>query len=262
MKRDRLAHGWSLRELHARTGVHIGTLSQVENGKRPMTEGLAAKCDAVFPERRGWYLTYYEESKSWVPAGFRSWAEYEDKATVLRVWSPSVLDGFLQTADYARTVLSTELGATAEQVTARLASRMQRQQRVLLREDPPRAWFVVDEFSLYRLVGSPEIMAGEMRHLLEVAAMPNVTVTVMPPVLHPANESGFMGAADAAYAEHVAGGYVFTDDQTVTGLAMRFDTLRAESRKASESLGLIERMEQTWARGARAATAGQPAASA
>jgi hypothetical protein len=71
-----------------------------------------------------------------------------------------------------------------------------------------------------------------------------------------------MVASDAAYAEHVAGGYVFTDDQTVTGLAMRFDTLRAESRKASESLGLIERMEQTWARGARAATAGQPAASA
>ena len=69
-------------------------------------------------------------------------------------------------------------------------------------------------------------------------------------------------ASDAAYAEHGAAGYVFTDDQTVTGLAMRFDTLRAESRKASESLGLIERMEQTWARGARAATAGQPAASA
>jgi hypothetical protein len=262
MKRDRLAHGWSLREMHARTEVHIGTLSQVENGKRPMTEGLAAKCDEMFPERRGWYTTYYEESKSWVPAGFRSWAEYEDKASVLRVWSPGVIDGFLQTADYARTVLSSELGATAEQVAARLASRMQRQQRVLFRDAPPRAWFVVDEFSLYRYVGSPEIMASEMRHLLEVAAMPNVTIAVMPPVLHPANESGFIVASDAAYAEHVAGGYVFTDDQTVTSLAMRFDTLRAESRKASESLGLIERMEQAWARGARAATAGQPAGSA
>ena len=115
MKRDRLAHGWSLREMHARTEVHIGTLSQVENGKRPMTGALAAKCDEVFPERRGWYATYYEESKSWVPAGFRSWAEYEDRATVLHVWSPGIIDGFLQTTDYARTVLSMELGATAEQ---------------------------------------------------------------------------------------------------------------------------------------------------
>jgi hypothetical protein len=262
MKRDRLAHGWSLREMHARTEVHIGTLSQVENGKRPMTGALAAKCDEVFPERRGWYATYYEESKSWVPAGFRSWAEYEDRATVLHVWSPGIIDGFLQTTDYARTVLSMELGATAEQVAARLAARMARQARVLFREDPPRAWFVVDEFSLYRFVGSAAILAGQMRHLLKVAAMPNVTITVMPPVLHPANESGFMVASDAAYAEHVAGGYVFTSEQAVTSLAMRFDTLRAESRKTSESLGLIERMEQTWARGARAATAGQPAGSA
>jgi DNA-binding XRE family transcriptional regulator len=54
MKRDREAHGWTIREMGARTGVHIGTLSQVENGKRPMTEALAIKCDEVFPERRGW----------------------------------------------------------------------------------------------------------------------------------------------------------------------------------------------------------------
>jgi DNA-binding XRE family transcriptional regulator len=204
MKRDRQAHGWSLRELAARTDVNFTTLSQIENGKRPFSEKLAIKCDEHFPERRGWYLTYYDESKSWVPAGFRSWAEYEDKATVLHVWSPGIVHGFVQTEGYARAVLSTELGATAEQVAARLASRMARQQRVLYRDNPPRAWFVVDEFSLYRFVGSAAILADQMRRLLEVAAMPNVTITVMPPVLHPANESGFMVASDAAYAEHVA----------------------------------------------------------
>ena len=52
MKRDRLAHGWSLREMHARTEVHIGTLSQVENGKRPMTEALAAGVPASETLRR------------------------------------------------------------------------------------------------------------------------------------------------------------------------------------------------------------------
>jgi DNA-binding XRE family transcriptional regulator len=261
MKRDRQAHGWSLREFAARTGVNFSTLSQIENGKRPFSERLAIKCDGLFPERRGWYLTYYDESKSWVPAGFRSWAEYEDKATILHIWCPGILHGFVQTEDYARAVLETEIGATAEQVTARLASRMARQQRVLYRQDPPRAWFVVDEFALYRLVGGPEVMADQMRHLLEVAALPTVTLTVMPPVLHPANESGFVVTdGGAAYTEHVVGGYVFSDDQTATSLAMRFDRLRAESRKATESLGLIERMERLWTRGVRAATAGQPAA--
>jgi hypothetical protein len=113
---------------------------------------------------------------------------------------------------------------------------------------------------LYRLVGSPEVMAVQMRHLREVAVLPNVTLTVMPPVLHPANESGFVVTdGGAAYTEHVVGGYVFSDDQTVSSLAMRFDRLRAESRKATESRELIEQMERLWTRGARAATAGQRA---
>jgi hypothetical protein len=34
---------------------------------------------------------------------------------------------------------------------------MERQRRVLMRDDPPLAFFVVDEFALYRLVGSPEV---------------------------------------------------------------------------------------------------------
>ena len=41
-----------------RTGIDFATLSRVENGHRPPTENLATACDAVFPERRGWFLQY------------------------------------------------------------------------------------------------------------------------------------------------------------------------------------------------------------
>jgi hypothetical protein len=45
--------------------------------------------------------------------------------------------------------------------------------------------------------------------------MPLVTLQVLPGVAHNANASGFIVADDAAaYAEHVVGGYVFTDEQT------------------------------------------------
>jgi transcriptional regulator with XRE-family HTH domain len=94
--------GWSLREFHARTGVDIGHASRIETGKAPPTETVAKACDAAWPERRGWFLEYYEESKSWVPAGFRNWAEYEDKAATLRDWYPGIITGLLQTEDYAR----------------------------------------------------------------------------------------------------------------------------------------------------------------
>jgi Domain of unknown function (DUF5753)/Helix-turn-helix len=262
VRKERLARGWSIHELSARTGIAAGHLSRIENGKRPPTENIAFACDRVFPERRGWFREYYEESKSWAPPAFRSWAEYEDGSATIRDWSPGIITGLLQTEDYARAILSAARGVAAEVISMRLAGRMERQRRVLMRDDPPAVWFVVDEMALYRRVGSPAIMAEQMRRLAAVAALAHVTLTVMPAVEHPGNESGFVIADNAAYAEHVAAGYVFTEEETVTPLAMRFDTLRAESYRASDSLALIERMTRTWTTGAKAATAVPTAASA
>lgn len=260
MKKERLARGWSLRELSARTGINFSHLGRIENGHRPPTEAVADACDRVFPERRGWFREYYEESKSWMPPGFRSWAEFEDKASSLRVWSPGIVHGLLQTGDYARALITVEPAITDEIARVRLASRMERQRRVLLREDPPSAWFVVDELSLYRRVGSPDDMAMQMDHLIEVAAMTGVTVTVMPAVTHPANASELIIADSAAYVEHLVGGLVYTEDVTVSALAVRFDTLRGECYRVSESLALIREMRELWTAGVspltRAATAG------
>ena len=96
--------------------------------------------------------------------------------------------------------------------------RAQRQRRVLMRDSPPLVWFVVDEFALYRLVGSAEIMTVQMRQLSAVAAMPNVTLQVLPAIAHPATASGFVLADNSAYAEHVTSGYVITDE-TVSAVA-------------------------------------------
>jgi transcriptional regulator with XRE-family HTH domain len=262
VRKDRQARGWSLDEMAARTGLAAPYWSQIENGKRPPTERVALACDAAFPERRGWYLEYYEESKSWTPAGFRSWGEYEDRARDLRVWSPGVVDGLLQTEDYAREMLRIHPGVTDEIVSTRLANRMERQKRILHREDPPNVWFVVDEVALYRYVVSPEVMAEQMRHLGDVASLPNVTMQVLPAVAHPANASELIIADSAAFVEHMVSGFVYTDDQTVSSLARMMATILSESNKASDSLAMIERMEATWTRGVSrptAATAELPA---
>jgi transcriptional regulator with XRE-family HTH domain len=250
MRKERIARGWSLREFSQRTGLNPGHISRIENGKRPPTENVATACDEVFPERRGWFIEYYEESRHWaeVPASFRSWPEYEDKAANLRDWSPSIVTGLLQTEKYARTLLS--LPSIADDVvTNRLTVRMERQRRVLMGDDPPSACFIVDELSLYREVGSTEIMADQMRRLSEMAASPRVMVQILPAIAHPANASGFLMADDAVWVEHVAGGYVFTDAETISALALRFDNLRGECYRVSESLRIIERLGERWATG-------------
>jgi transcriptional regulator with XRE-family HTH domain len=261
VKKERLARGWSLPELAQRTGINAGHLSRIENGKRPPTEKVATEMDAAFPERRGWFLEYFSEMRGWseVPASFRDWAELELGATRLHAWSPGVLHGLLQTEQYASALLATLPDVTADVITARTVSRLDRQRRVLLRDERPETWFVVDEHSLYRLVGSTGNMATQMRRLAEVAALPRVTVQVLPAIAHPAGASGFIVTDSAAYVEHVASGYVFTDEQTVSTLKRMFDTLRGECYRVSESLKMIERLGKAWA-GGKAPTPTRPEA--
>jgi len=243
LKKERLAHGWSLPELSRRSGIDAGHLSRIENGKRPPTEKVALAADRAFPERRGWFYEYWSELQAWseVPSYFKPWAEYEMSAKVLRAWSPGNLNGLLQTADYAQCQISIEPRVTAGQVAERVANRMARQQRVLHRDDdPPKGWFLVSITSLRNMPAS--IRPAQLRHLLEVAEMPNVTVQVVPECWHPGMSAGFIVADGAAYTEGVAAGQVYADEDSVSRFAERFDSIRAEAMRASESSALIREM--------------------
>ena len=188
------------------------------------------------------------------PPWFRNWVDHEQRAGALRNWFPSLVDGLLQTEDYARAILVTEPGATDDEVTSRLAARMKRQ-ALLTRDDPPTTWFLLDEAALRRCVGSPAVMAAQLAHLTGAARLPNVTVLVVPPIAHPGLLGGFSLTERAAYVETAASGQVFEDPEIISGLLTRFDTLRNEALRASESLTLIERISEEWkATGARAAT--------
>ena len=256
VRRARRAAGWTLAEFGQRIGYDPGQISRIENGKRPPTELFAQMCDRAFPGRDGWFGEFYAESRTWIatPPWFRSWVEHEQQASTLRIWQLGVLSGLLQTEQYARAILAVNPGVTEEQVNERLAARLARQ-AILTRDDPPAAWFLVDEAALRRCVGSPDVMAGQLAHLEGVARLPNVTIQVVPSIAHAGLLGGFAVAGRAAYVETAVAGQVFEDADIIAGLVTRFDTLRNEAFRGSESLALIERMCEEWtASGARAAT--------
>lgn len=256
VRKERLAAGWTLAEFGQRTGYDPAHLGRIENGKRPATKVLAQMCDRVFPNRRGWFSEFYEESRTWIatPPWFRDWVEREQRAATLRNWYLGVVDGLLQTEDYARTIQSVTPGVTDDEVNARVAARMKRQ-AILTREDPPTAWFLLDESALHRRVGSPEVMAAQMAQLAAIGRLPNITIQVVPAMAHAGLVGGFALTESAAYVETAVAGQVFEDAETIASLLTRFDTLRSEALRASESLALIERMGEEWkATGARAAT--------
>ena len=83
----------------------------------------------MFPHRAGWFSEFYEESRTWIatPPWFRNYVSHEQRAATLRNWFPSLLDGLLQTEDYARAILAVSPGVTDDEVNARLAARIKRQ---------------------------------------------------------------------------------------------------------------------------------------
>jgi transcriptional regulator with XRE-family HTH domain len=197
VKKARLARGWTVREAGRQLGYDDAQVSRVENGNRPPTEGFAKACDRVWPERNGWFLDYYNESREWLatPPWFRPWIPLEAAATELRVWPLDVVPGSLQTGDYAQATLSLEPGATPDVVAERVTARLARQP-VLMRPDLA-AWFLVSEVALRTVVGSRVVMADQTEHLLTVTTLLSVTIQVVPAgVAH----CGLSGAFDVATA--------------------------------------------------------------
>ena len=264
VRRARRAAGWTLAEFGQRIGYDPGQISRIENGKRPPTELFAQMCDRAFLDRDGWFSEFYTESRTWIatPPWFRSWIEHEENAATLRIWQMGVLSGLLQTEEYAHTILAVNPGVSDDLVSERLAVRLARQ-AILTRDDPPTVWFLVDEAALRRCVGSPHVMAAQLARLSGVARLPNVTIQVVPDIAHAGLLGGFAVTEHAAYVETAVAGQVFEDTEIIAELFIRFDTLRNEALRGSESLALIERMCEEWkASGARAPTQATTAANA
>ena len=265
VRRARRAAGWTLAEFGQRIGYDPGQISRIENGKRPPTELFAQMCDRAFPDRDGWFGEFYAESRTWIatPPWFRSWVEHEQQAAYpahLAARRP------LRTApDRAVRPRNPDRRTGRDRGSGertRLAARLARQ-AVLARDDPPAAWFLVDEAVLHRCVGSADVMAAQLAHLAGLARLPNVTIQVVPSIAHAGLLGGFAVAERAAYVETAVAGQVFEDADIIAGLLTRFDTLRNEALRGSESLALIERMCKEWtATGARAATQAPTAANA
>jgi hypothetical protein len=136
-------------------------------------------------------------------------------------------------------------------VGERLAARLARQ-TALDRANPPLVWVLLDENVLHREVGGPKIMHEQLCHLADLARRPNVTVQVISRVgAHP-GLSGAFGIAEksdrhtVAYLETAADGQTVEDPATAAEVELRFDALRTEAFRGTESLVLIENEADRW----------------
>lgn len=245
-------------QLGARIYLSGSLVRKIEDGARTPTESFVSSCEAV-PElnTHGALTELYGALETVLkphayPAWFADWASKEAQAVKLRWFELNVVPGLLQTADYARALLTGRIGFNGdveEAVTARLA-----RQTILDRDLPPELFVVIDEGVLHRPVGSRDVMAGQLKHLIETSGGSTI-LRVIPAgtgvhdgLPGPFIIADFADGTSAAYLDSPLRGMVIQDTDDVTALAATWDRLAAEAMARSASVELIEEVLEEWTR--------------
>jgi transcriptional regulator with XRE-family HTH domain len=202
---------------------------------------------------RGWWTDY----EAWLPEGFETYVALESAANSLRAFDSILVNGLLQTEDYARAVIrAVRIEADAELVEKCVQLRAARQQRLANRSPAPHLWLVMEEAVLRRPLGGPATMRPQLAHLLAVAASPNVTLQVMPTArgVHAGLDGSFAVLGfpdrldpDVAYVESAAGNTYVERPADVDTYVDRFDHLRATAMAPDDSLATIAAIAKEWA---------------
>ncbi|MGI8331930.1 DUF5753 domain-containing protein [Actinomadura scrupuli] len=124
----------------------------------------------------GWWHQYGDI----LPAWFEVYVGLEAAASVIRSYEMQFVHGLMQTEDYARAVIMiANSHAPAEEIDRRVDLRMRRRQ-LLTQPGGPKLWAVLDEAALRRSPGGREVLRGQLKHLLELTALQNVTLQIVP----------------------------------------------------------------------------------
>jgi transcriptional regulator with XRE-family HTH domain len=123
----------------------------------------------------GWWQQYSDVLPRWLEL----YIGLERAASVIRSYEMQFVHGLLQTEDYARAViLISNAHLPADEVERRVSLRMQRQ-RLLTQPGAPEMWAVLDEAALRRPPGGRVVTRAQLKHLLELSDLPNVTLQIV-----------------------------------------------------------------------------------
>lgn len=190
---------------------------------------------------KGWWHAYNE-----VFTG--AFVGLEAEASSLRAYQALLVPGLLQTGDYMRTVIhAARPDATATEADKRVEARLARQ-RLLTDADPPRYWAVIDEAVLYRPVGGATVMREQLDRLVARAALPHVTVQVLPfsAGAHSGMDGPFLilgfpeqADPDVVYVDSTTAGFYLEEPAEILRYTLMFDHLRAAALSPDDSLTRI-----------------------
>lgn len=167
--------------------LDVEAMCRIYGATAELTEalmGLARETKA-----RGWWHAYGDV----IPEGFDVYIGLEEAASSLSWYESELIPGLLQTEAYAHTLIEADNpGVSGEEINRRVHVRLARQTLLTRATAAPQLRIVLNEAIVKRPIGGRTIMGQQLKRLLEVGELPNISLRMMPfdVGLHPGVMSG------------------------------------------------------------------------
>ncbi|QQC91909.1 helix-turn-helix transcriptional regulator [Streptomyces alfalfae] len=246
----REAAGYTQRALAERLLISEELIASIEQGRRPLKMDLAVQLDDFLGTNRTLQTAVeHMPEVDLVPRWAEEYMDLEREALTLSWYDNQVLPGLLQTPAYARGVFRNDVPAlTEDEIELRVAARMERQE-VLHRREPPTICFIISEVTLMDRLGGDDVHVEQLRHLMELATLPGVTLQVMP--VGRSFHAGLSGPfilietpdhQRLGYTEAQRGSQLIADPDEVSILERKCAMLRTQALNPYETKGLLENL--------------------
>lgn len=196
---QRLHLGQELRRLREQAGLSAdqaaaelecdrSKVSRIELGRQGITLGEVKLLLTLYGvgEREGARIVEVARdakkrvSSEPVPEWIRTYVSAEREAESIQKFEVELVPGLLQTEAYTRAVtLAADPTRKKEDVERLVGIRRERQRR-LHGERPPRLHVVMNEAVIRRLVGGSSVLRDQLERLVELAALPTVSLQLLP----------------------------------------------------------------------------------
>ncbi|WP_242438566.1 helix-turn-helix domain-containing protein [Streptomyces sp. CB00455] len=241
--------GLNQQQLGEAIGYSLEQVASVEQGRRPAKAAFTAAAERALEAGGVLEALQGEVDRAKLPRFFRNFALFEAEAVSRFSYDPLLVPGLLQTEAYARVLFAGHCPPLSAEITDQHTEARLSRQKLLTRVPLAELSFIIAEEALRNPVGDTEVMRGQWQHLLEVNALRNVEVQVMPAA------SGFHSGLNGSFVvletkEHRHLGYiesqevgcVVPDPAEVSAFGLRYGKLRSQALNGVESARLIERL--------------------
>ncbi|MDT7723514.1 MAG: hypothetical protein QOI21_90 [Actinomycetota bacterium] len=258
--------GLNTRSAAKLAGMSASTLNRLENGGKVIepedVSALLVAYGVTGPERDrllnlsrephlpGWWETGGTPLPQQLPAFIR----FESEATRIVHASMLRVPGLMQTAEYIRAVMSS--GEVTEPETETMVATRLGRQAILSRPKPPGYLVIIDEAALRRPVGGPEVMAAQIRHIIELAGRPHIELRILPFSAGPHTGLDgtyvlleFFKARTIVHLEHKRSSLFLDEPQDVAPFHEATDTLLRMALGAGDSLNFLASVAADYGKG-------------